>query len=241
LPIVHNKSSLAGSFVRLEGLTFDGLSAIGTGPLLSIQGHDIEILGNEFRANNGAAIDVSAAGTSPDRVHVVANVFHNGAQGLLVHDGADLLVASNVFRDHSIATIVLDPLGSGAILAANTMARGQTAVTIGADATAKVSGVLIINSILTGNGSGAIVAPSSGLNNVARGNLFYGNKFQTSGAVADIGNSNGDPEYVTLHDLTLQPTSPALGFADPAYTPVIDRNGRCRPLGQGPDLGAYEQ
>jgi hypothetical protein len=47
-------------------------------------------------------------------------------------------------------------------------------------------------------------------------------------------------EQLVLNYGALNPASPALDAADPAYAPVEDILGHARPAGNGPDLGAFE-
>lgn len=55
-------------------------------------------------------------------------------------------------------------------------------------------------------------------------------------------NKSGDPKFVDAAngDFTPGPGSPALDKGDPNDAPAFDINGRKRPLGAGPDMGAFE-
>jgi predicted esterase len=88
----------------------------------------------------------------------------------------------------------------------------------------------------TGDGSGA--------NNVIDSNVFYlhadGN-VETAPAGWTITNSHsGDPLFTNYaaRDLTLTPSSPAVGFADAAWVATLDIDGI--PRDSDPDAGAYE-
>ena len=51
-----------------------------------------------------------------------------------------------------------------------------------------------------------------------------------------------DPLYINKEkgDLYLKSTSPAIDAADPTYVPLVDYDGKTRPIGAGYDIGAYE-
>jgi hypothetical protein len=82
---------------------------------------------------------------------------------------------------------------------------------------------------------------------VADHNVLYGNRWGAvqrgcSGLSTARGNRMRPPRFVNLgkRDLHLRSRSAAIGAGDPASAPATDFAGRRRPLGRGPDAGAYE-
>ena len=57
------------------------------------------------------------------------------------------------------------------------------------------------------------------------------------------GNSTEDPQFVNADDddYRLSPTSPAIDDGDLAAAGPLDIEGNPRPVGMGPDIGAYER
>lgn len=57
------------------------------------------------------------------------------------------------------------------------------------------------------------------------------------------GNKSADPKFVdaAMGDYTPGPGSPALDSANPVGAPTVDFNGKPRPKGDGPDIGAIER
>jgi hypothetical protein len=60
------------------------------------------------------------------------------------------------------------------------------------------------------------------------------------GASCSSTDINGDPKFVSVSDLHLQASSPAIDRADASNYPATDIDGAPRPLGAGPDMGADE-
>jgi hypothetical protein len=234
---------LRGAFTRVTGLVFDGALRTGTVyPLLAARSSDLEISGNELRGAKRVAIEGFAEGAvSPDRLRIVANWFHDGAQGIALHGGTGALIASNLLQDHSDVGILLDPSPQQTSILANTIARGRVGVMVGANSSATAAGARIVNNVISTHRAQAIASAGTGTGSIARRNLLFANASAVTGTVADTDNVIGDdPRFVATDDFHLQPDSPALGAADLAFTPESDRDGRCRPVG-APDLGAFEQ
>jgi hypothetical protein len=234
---------LRGRFTRITGLVFDGALRTGTMfPLVAVRTSDVEVASNEFRGAKRVGLEGFVEGSvSPDRARIVGNWFHDGAQGLAWHAGTGTLIASNLFHDHTDAGIVLDPTPAQTLVLGNTLARGRTGVVVGASASSTTAGTTIANNLVTSHREQGITSASTGTGNEARRNVFFSNAAPISGNVGDKENLPGtDPQYVGARDFHLRATSPAVGAADLSLTPVIDRDGRCRPIG-APDLGAFEQ
>ncbi len=233
---------LKGQFTRVSGLVFDGTLRTGAVfPLLAVRAPDVEVSGNEFRAAKGVALEGFVEGTlQPSRGRVFGNWFHDGAQGVVWHSGIGTMIAGNLFHDHTDASIVLDPSPQETFVLSNTIARGRVGVILGISASSSSRSASVINNLITNQREQAVFAGNANPG-LARRNFFNANASPTSASVTQTENVLGtDPLYVSARDLHLQPTSPALGVADLAFTPPVDRDGRCRPTGD-PDEGAFEQ
>jgi hypothetical protein len=108
---------------------------------------------------------------------------------------------------------------------------------------------ILINNIISSNVAFAVQASGNSVSpTTVRDNLAYANAlappayqtYNTSGNLS-IGTNlpDANPLYVnyTGKDFHLQAGSPALGKADPAYTPPFDKDGKARPA--TPALGAF--
>jgi hypothetical protein len=233
---------LKGQFTRVSGLVFDGTIRTGTVyPLLAVRAADVEVSGNEFRAAKGIALEGFVEGTTqPSRGRVFGNWFHDGAQGIVWHSGIGTIIAGNLFHDHTDASIVLDPTPQETFVLSNTIARGRVGVVLGINGSSFTRSTSVINNIITNQKEQGVFAGNTNAG-LARRNFFNANTAPTSASITQSENVLGtDPLYVAARDLHLQPTSQALGVADLAFTPPVDRDGRCRPIGD-PDVGAYEQ
>lgn len=222
---------------------FDGSLRIGTVfPLLAIRGgRDLEIFGNEVRAAKGTGIESFAEGSvNPDGVRIVGNWVHDGFQGIVLHAGAGTLIGSNLIDDHSDIAVSLDPTMQQTFVVSNTFARARVGVVVGASSSAIVAGTHLMNNVFTDHREQAIFVGTKALGNEARHNAFFGNADTITGALTESDSTTADPQYVAVRDFHLRPTSTAIGSADLTFTPAVDRDGRCRPIG-APDRGAFEQ
>lgn len=117
--------------------------------------------------------------------------------------------------------------------------------------------LVLANNIIAYNSSGLFNQRASPVSPTLVRNLVFSNQgadYQLSGAFGLPGGPLShptdlslDPRLVSLNgDFHLRSDSPALGAADPAWTPADDLDGRPRPLAHAtsgpalPDLGAYE-
>ena len=234
---------MRAAFTRATGLVFDGALRTGTVyPLLAARSSDLEISWNELRGAKRVAIEGFVdAPVTPDRLRIVGNWFHDGAQAVALHGGNGMLVASNLLQDHSDIGIVLDPSPQQTSILANTIARGRVGIMVGATASATTADTTIVNNVIVQHSAQGIVGTGTGTGNVARRDLFFSNMAPVSGTVTAVDDVIGvDPRFVGNDDFHLRADSPAVGAADLALTPPSDRDQRCRPIG-APDLGAFEQ
>lgn len=99
--------------------------------------------------------------------------------------------------------------------------------------------VTIANNIITSNNVGLYCSGSC----TAHHNLVWGNSTNHGGAAAPgAGNIHKDPRMTSPAegDFSLLFDSPAVDAGDPAVSTDHDYQGTQRPLGDGPDLGAFE-
>jgi hypothetical protein len=133
----------------------------------------------------------------------------------------------------------------------NTVVRnGRAGIFIGGDEDEPPSGTLVANNISAFNGDYGIRTYWSGdvgENNTAIRNLLHGNgtaaSFVEEGGLTETESFQGNPRFRDERgrNYRLRAGSPALGRAHPSYTVRVDRDGRRRPRGNGPDVGAYER
>lgn len=103
--------------------------------------------------------------------------------------------------------------------------------------------VQIVNNTIYDNGKTAIsardgtVSDSAAINNIA-----YGNALKSVAGIAMEHNLTSDPDFVDVakDDVRLKAGSAAIDTASAAKAPAFDFTGGARPVGSGPDIGAYE-
>jgi parallel beta-helix repeat protein len=243
---------MTGAYERVSGFIIQG-SVGNDSAAVYIWGsanHD-EISSSEISSAADQGISLSA---TTSYIQVLANTIHNNgagnpgqhdSNGILVQ-GTSQLIANNVIYGQGFGSgIALSPSGSGSTVVNNTIAGNSLAgIALGG-----VSGIIIRNNIITNNGTYAIDKIGTAVSSFADHNLFYANTSGNypasfaAGLNVSGGNTVADPSYIdyATKDLSLGPFSPALNISSAAYTPLTDRVGGSRPLGAGPDLGAFER
>jgi hypothetical protein len=221
--------------------------------------HDIELSGNEIRDGMGTGVFVAP---NTANVQLIGNSVHgNGIgtehqhQGVYVQ-GQNALVANNRVYDQpngfGIQVRGEDSglAASNVIVAANTTVANSLAGIV-VESTAR--NVTVVNNVSAFNGTQGIYGyyccgiRLSG--NLAHNTLLFGNGSggtgNSSGTVIDfsLGNLSGDPLFANLpaRDFHLQAGSAGADRALPAWSPLIDADGKPRPQGLAPDTGAYER
>ena len=110
----------------------------------------------------------------------------------------------------------------------------------------------VLNSIIAGVGDGLLVHDTSADGPVI--NEEYNNFFVMGNELVRIGDDGTTYPVLDITDLVSDPlfsgllgeeyrllgASPAIDAANPDYAPLVDILGALRPLGLGPDMGAYE-
>jgi len=212
---------------------------------ISAGGDDIWILDNYIH-DNGGFNDTSQVNTS---------------HGIYYHDGTRGVVANNIL-EHNRAKGLSARFSANHILVINNTVVGNGRS--GIDIAENTNNWLFANNVVMNNGNvndgvGINTGGSAGgATNIEINNLFWNNgtsgtdNWNTNATVTN--NVVADPLLVnpassvpsTTHqayanDYHLKSGSPAIDFASVVYALPFDLGGVCRPKGQGPDAGAYEQ
>lgn len=243
------------AYLRIQGLTLQGATGPSTANIYAWgSAHDIELSYLEVRnsARQGLFADRTTA-----RIQIRSSHFHdNGGTGPTQRDhniyieGANHLIASSLIRSAPNGYgVQIYPSNQSIVVVGNTITgNGRNGLLIGSDGATSATGARIIGNIITGNGEYGIASywgGSVGSGNQISRNLVWGNG---AGNVAVTGITvdstiTANPLFVNAAagDFHLQGTSPALGQGVGDYTPQVDLVGVARPVGGGPDLGAFEQ
>ena len=212
---------------------------------VSAGGDDIWILNNYIHDNGGF--------NDPDQ--------YNTSHGIYYHDGTRGVVANNIL-EHNRAKGLSARYSANHILVVNNTVVGNGRS--GMDITENTHDWIFANNIVANNGNvndgvGIHTSGSSGgtshieINNILWNNGVSGTSNWDSNATI-INNRVADPLLVspvnsvpsTTHegytnDYHVRSGSPAIGFANSSYALPFDIVGVCRPVGTGPDAGAYER
>jgi hypothetical protein len=252
-PIIHPETigdglRIVGSYLRVRGVVVEGAhtdlagcAAMGVYFVGSV--HDSELSDSEIRdgtAGSGVFSEPESA-----RLTIVRNVSHgnvdlidcNGTQahGLYVQ-GVGHLVANNIVYDQPEGYgVQAYRSGADSIFAENTIVdNARSCFTLSYTA-------ILINNICAFNGG--FVAGHGGLGCVISTNIRF-----ASGSNRPLGciltrDITGDPLFVDRagHNYRVEAGSPAIDVADLLYFYSPDADNLLRPIGNGPDIGAYER
>ena len=236
-----------------------GVLVVGTGSTSPTGNDNIQLWDNRFHDNGGGWIATNSYWIRGDH-----SVYWGGVSS--DHDGIDHtayrgVIANNLFYNQPYGrALQIGSQVSGLIVTNNTFYRAYqpnplagTAIEFYGEGTQyDTRNTVVVNNLITysahygvsGSGGDAVMRT-----NVVRNNLAFGN---SSGDFrADTGDSElfslgpdnivgQPPRFVAPYrlDFRLQPSSPAIDRADPAFAPKTDADGRPR-VGP-PDLGAFE-
>ncbi len=248
---------LAGgsAYVRIEGVVIRGATGPSTTNVYaSGDAHDIELSRCVIRDSQRQGF-FSERTTS--RIAILrSTVRDNGGDGpnQLDHniyiEGRGHLIANDVVSGaRNGFGIQIYPSSDHIVVANNTIVGNyRDGIIVGSDDATTTSGALIVNNIVARNGRYGISTywgGRRGTGNVARNNLGWRNaegSFVGDG-IAYKGNRVANPRFAraSTGDFHLRRRSPALGRALRPWAPRRDRDGRRRPVGAGPDIGAYER
>lgn len=250
--VVRGQLKITASHLRIVGLVLDGAGIASGGPLIYIAGvRRIRIERVEVR--RGARSGVFVGAGSQD-VTILASWIHDNGQrarrdhGIVFERGAGGAVESTVVSRNRAVGVLIYPDFDGVIVNQNTIvSNGASGVLVGGE-TGTSDDVLVVNNILAYNGGQGVRTfwgGFPGMGNVATNNLIWGNRendISRQGMTQD-GNFFSSPGFARRQsdDYHLRPRSPAVNQAIVRYTAPVDRDGRRRPAGQRPDLGAFER
>jgi Right handed beta helix region len=244
----------SAAYVRVHGFVIEGSRGTSAANVyVSGSSHHIEISGNEIRYGQDQGI-FSERTTS--HLYLLGNRVHdNGwnhvpgqhqSHGFYI-EGAHDLIANNVIYDHPYGFgIVIYPGNHDTVVVNNTIAAsGHSSIVVGGSR--GVYNITIRNNILHGGNWGVEMDSTcpTGAVVVERNVIFAYSRVpidRRCGSVVDGGNVLANPGFTdhANRDLRLDASSPALDVALPDWSPGDDFDGRSRPLGAGPDVGAFE-
>ena len=242
-------------YLRFQGIVFESATGPSSANVLAENGsHHIELLGCEIR---GSARQGFYSESGTNAIHIIAcNIHDNGGSGPsgLDHNvylqGTNHLIASSLIRGAGNGYgIQIYPSSTAAIVSASTVVgNGEGGIIVGSEGNGTTNGARIVGNILAfnaGPGLSAFWGGIAGGDNIARGNIGWGNigGELTGSSIAHEAPIIADPLFLNRSggDFRVAPGSPALGAGDPSFTPATDLAGNPRPAGSGPDVGAYER
>ena len=250
--VLRGRLRVAADNVRVVGLHVDGRGLALPTPLVYVMGGKsvtLERLEAAHSSRSGILV-----GNDARNVTVIACWAHdNGARAELDHGivfsrGSGGRIESNVVERNRAGGILVYPEYDDVLVNQNTIVgNGSFGVLVGGERTTS-DRIVIANNIVAYNGGQGIRTfwgSKIGRGNAATYNLIWGNREDdvSRTGMEQHGNFHAAPRFLELasSDFRLQRRSPAVGQALVRYTARIDRNGRPRPQGQRPDLGAYER
>ncbi len=241
------------AYARFQGLTFHGATGSSTTNVYAWgNAHDIELSNCESRNSQRQGF---FSEKTVSKVQIVGCHFHhNGGSGpvqldhnVYIQGSYNAVIGSLLEGAVNGYGIQIYPSSDHAVIAGNTInGNFRDGIIIGSDGSTTTTNSLVVNNIITGSQSAISTywGGSTGTGNVARNNIAHGNQANFTGSgITYSANTISNPLFVNAaaSDFHLQSTSPALGIADPAYASLTDLDGLARPLGAGPDLGAFER
>jgi len=247
------------AYLRVTRLKFDGQGVKGRWGTSLWNSDFVEMSYNEITNYPGIAQGILLKEGSDDaqlignRIHHVGGEWPSHEHGIYCDGATRPVMANNVIYD-SIAGYGIHLFGNcdNALITNNTITTSQeSGITIGGNSDrGTADNALITNNIIANNTTGSgttggwgITIFQPGAGNVVKDNLFSNNR---SGDVncpqcAVSGSRNVSPAFVNaaVHDYRLQPSSPAVSAASDQGLRA-DAEGKPRPQGAGPEMGAFE-
>jgi hypothetical protein len=250
--IVKTRIQMEGSWLKLGNMViehnnaYDGDTAACLGSrAIGISGPDNEVSGLEIR-NIGETGVLFHSGSLRGKalrnyIHDVGRENTNQDHGFYVQGSGHLIANNVVVRPRGGYGIHLYSSPSNVIVAQNTVIGSVVRSGILVDTTG--TGIIVVNNITAFNVNYGILVKKCASGCVYDKNLAYGN---SSGATSGSGITNtltSNPLFVNsaADNYRLQSGSPAINTAVGAYSYTPDLDGVARPVGTGPDLGAFER
>lgn len=250
--VLRGRLRVGASNVRVVGLRIDGRGLELATPLVYVMGNRGVTL-ERLEATRSPRSGILVGNNARDVTVIACWVHDNGTRakldhGLVLARGSGGRVESNLVEHNRAGGILLYPEWDNALVNQNTViGNGSFGVLVGGEQTTS-DRILVVNNIVAYNGGQGIRTfwrNRVGRGNAAAYNLIWGNAEDdvSRTGIEQHGNFHAAPRFLDLAagDFRLQRRSPAVGQALVRYTARIDRNGRPRPQGQRPDLGAYER
>ncbi|WP_426110606.1 choice-of-anchor Q domain-containing protein [Massilia sp. PWRC2] len=260
----------SGSYVDIVGFDIAGSGRLGIlnyGSFTSIEGnhvHDLKISGGCNGDGGAGIVDANYTATDDD---IIGNVVHdigvpgscNGVQGIY-HSNLRGKIYNNIVYRVSAWGIHLWHAANNVVIANNTVFRnGSASMGGGIEAGSGDSpgGIVLNNTTIANNvvydNPGASITQYCydgvaciGSSNVTENNLVYGNgrgvALRVGTAVATVASNPQFVNYLATGagDYRLKSTSPGVNRGSSRNAPLVDIDGRARPLGGAIDIGAYE-
>jgi len=259
-PVLAGRLKVTGDHVRVVGLAIDGTGGAAFDAALYIaSAEDVEIRSCDIRKSAGSGVFVGDPREPSRNVRLLRNRIHdNGTDdfhdhGIYWAQGTGGVIANNVIDRNIGFGIHLYPDADAVVVRQNTVVgSGRSGIIVAGDRLATADRNLIVNNIVAFNGEFSIRSSwdgATGAGNVVRNNLLFGNAQgdippddYLKGLEIGPGNRVGDPRFVDRDagNYRLQPASSARDRADAAYSSTRDFDGRRRPQGKRPDIGAFE-
>jgi hypothetical protein len=252
IPVIRGQLKISANNIRVVGFSVDGRGLRKPGPLVYV---------TDARSVTLERLDVSGSkrsgifvgGLVRDVTVIGCWVHDNGTRARLDHGialgrGTGGQIDSNVIEHNRSGGIQIYPGFDDVLVNQNTIVRnGSFGVLVGGEVQTS-DRVVIVNNIVAFNGTQGIRTfwgGKMGTNNLATNNLIWqnGQDDVSRSGIAQRENFHAAPRFVSSadHNYRLQRRSPAVGQGLIRYLAPIDRDGRPRPQGQRPDLGAFER
>jgi hypothetical protein len=248
----------SAAYFRVHGFVIEGsLGTSSANVYVSGSSHHIEISGNEIRRGQDSGVYTEA---TTRYVFLLGNRVHDNGWGHLPSQhqshgfyirGAHDLIANNVIYNHPYGFgLQIWPVNHHTVVVNNTIAAsGLSSIVLGAGEPGDVSDVIIRNNILYGGNWGIELYNDCPRRSHADHNLIYAYREAplTGGCEQGLDTSEDNilasPRFTGFRerDFHLRATSPALNVALRDWSARNDAEGRRRPQGPGPDVGAFER
>jgi Right handed beta helix region len=244
------------NYFRLKGFDVAGPARVGGTNVYPAGGNHDELIDNWIHGSicQGVSMDSSTS----DYVIEGNRVYDNGMQATACDQQAHGLyvqgdrhrIRNNLVYGNRTYGVQLYPIGSNNLVAYNTIVgngvtTGKSGIVLGGSSL--MVGNRLVSNITAYNGAWGIhVTPGNGSCDI-HGNLGYGNPAGDVEPGFPAGcaglNYHGDPRFAdraaaNFHELQ---GSAAVDLGDLLFTPPLDFDALARPLGAGPDIGAYER